>query len=450
MEIIFTNMKKTFLTFALAALTTLTFSAVQAQNIFSISTAPGENASTQIGVSWATSITVHESYLLYTVESDKDWNKAVKVLPQQEELCTLFQGINSVKPDGTSFYEDAVFVKCGASLSNLVPDTDYKYVIVDATVSESPVRSNGYHFRTAGTSNWSACIISDFHSYTPLPHRLEVSMGMIDKMQELDPSLDFVFSPGDVVAWGGSYSFWKRLFEEPNFEELMWARVNGNHDNWTKESSILKSYDLPNDFFRYTSFFPQNSYKGELGVCYHFRYGNTLFIMLNSEDLNEKKGELEEAKDWVRSVVSQARQSDDAPTFVVACMHYHWFAGTSGKAYEYELWSDVFDEMGIDLAVAGNNHVYVRSHPLYEGKVVDGKKNGTVYIQTTASDNDRGRSFSDETMENEELIALRWTEGPHSVSAIHLQAKKDKLSLTLMDRDGNKIDSCEIQAKKRK
>lgn len=419
------------------------------QNIFSISTGPGEDASTQMGISWATGLDVHESYVLYTKESDTDWADAIKVLPQEEELCTVFQGVSSQRANGEDFYEDAVFTKCGIMLTNLHPDTKYKYVVVDATKADNPLKSKEHKFQTAGADKWSACIISDFHSYTPLPNRLVASMGMIDKIQEIDPSLDFVFSPGDVVAWGGSYSFWKRLFEEPNFEELMWARVNGNHDNWNKMSSIIKNYDLPHDYFTCTSYFPHNGYKGELGICYHFRYGNTLFIMLNSEDMSEKKGEFDAAVDWVRSVVNQARKGENPPAFVVACMHYEWFLGTNGRTSQYGRWGKVFDEVGVDLAVAGNNHVYLRTLPLYEGQKTDGRKNGTVYLQTTASDNGRGRSFADEPLQNADLIEKRWTEGPQSVSAIHLEVSGNKMSLTLRDRNGNAVDSCVIPAKKR-
>lgn len=428
----------------LLAFTAATFG----QNVFSISTGPGENASTQIGISWATGLDVHDSYVLYTEESDADWSRAIKVLPQQQELCTSFQGIPSNRADGEAFFEDAVFTKCGVMLTGLRPDTDYKYTVVDASKTDSPLKSREYHFRTAGASKWSACIISDFHSYPPLPGRLVSAMGMIDRIQEIDPSLDFVFSPGDVVAWGGSYSFWRRLFEEPNFSELMWARVNGNHDNWTKTTTLTGNFDIPHDFFTYTSYYPANGYRGELGICYHFRYGNTLFIMLNTEDMSDKKGEFEEAAQWVRSVVAQARAGEDAPTFIVACMHYEWFVGTNGRTSQYGRWSEVFDEVGMDLAVAGNNHVYVRTQPLYKGEKTDGKRNGTVYIQTTASDNERGRSFADEPLQNAELIEKRWTEGSKSVSAIHMEVSADTISLKLRDRDGNVVDSCTVHAKK--
>lgn len=419
------------------------------QNIFSISTGPGEDASTQMGISWATGLEVHDTYVLYTEESDADWTNAVKMIPQQQEVCTVFQGVLSDNAEGKAFYEDAVFIKCGAMLTNLKSDTHYKYVIVDATNPEEQIKTQEYRFETAGAEKWSACIISDFHSYPPLPGRLESAMGMIDKIQEIDPSLDFVFSPGDVVAWGGSYSFWKRLFEEPNFAELMWARVNGNHDNWTKESQNTRYFDIPHDYFTSTSFYPQNGYRNELGVCYHFRYGNTLLIMLNSEDQNEKKGEFEPAADWVRSVVGQARRSANPPTFIVACMHYQWFIGTDGSTSQYGRWSKIFDEVGVDLAVAGHNHVYVRTLPLYDGKKTDGKKCGTVYLQTSSSDNGRGRSFSEEPMQNQDLIEKRWTEGSHTISAIHMEVSAGKMKLSHIDREGNVLDSYTIQAKKR-
>lgn len=65
------------------------------------------------------------------------------------------------------------------------------------------------------------------------------------------------------------------VHEEQNTADYMWARVNGNHDNWTREANeVTKEYDIPNHFFKGTSYYPQNGYGEEMGVCYHFRYGN--------------------------------------------------------------------------------------------------------------------------------------------------------------------------------
>lgn len=417
------------------------------KQLYSISTGPGDDAATAMCISWACDTVIKHTRVLLAEAADKDWASVREIKPTQHHHVDVFKGVYSTAADGSDMYEDIVFTKCGVMVTGLKPDTDYKYVIVDKDGDQPVVRSSEHYFRTAGAENWSACIISDFHSYPPIPTRLEAAMGMIDTMQRIDPSLDFIFSPGDVVAWGGSYSFWRRLFEEDNFNEFVWARVNGNHDNWTRESQITHNFDIPNDYFVNTSFYPQNGYAGEEGVCYHFRYGNTLFVMLNTEDMS-KRGEFEAAAAWLRDCVHFARGSENPPTFVVVCMHYEWFIGTNGRSSEYTRWHSVFDELGVDLAVAGNNHVYVRTPALYDGKVTDGTF-GTVYLQTTASDNDRGRSFADTPMQNPDKIAVRWTEGTYSVSAIHMDVNPERISLTLLDRNGNRIDSTVVPAKPR-
>ena len=412
--------------------------------LFSISTGPGDDAATSMCISWSCDTVFKHTAVWLAEASDGLWHEIRDIKPSHHERSYVFNGVYSKTADGKDFHEDAVFTKCGVMVTGLKPDTDYKYMIVEKENGMPIARSAEYRFRTAGADNWSACIISDFHSYTPLPFRLEAAMGMIDTLQRLDPSLDWILSPGDVVAWGGSYSFWRRMFEEENFNEFFWARVNGNHDNWTRES---QSYYLPHDYFTHTSFYPQNGYEGQMGVCYRFRYGNTLFVMLNSEDM-ATGAEFEAAADWLRHCVNFERGSENPPTFVVVCMHYEWFIGTSGRTSEYGRWHTVFDELGVDLAIAGNNHVYVRSHPLYDDRVTDGS-HGTVYLQTTSSDNDRGRDFADAPLQNADKLAFRWTEGARSVSAIHMDVNPQRIALTLVDRHGKHIDSTVIPAKPR-
>ena len=54
----------------------------QTPRIFSISTGPGEDASCQMGISWATDTTLTGSYVLL---SRKGEDESIKVLPQQQE-----------------------------------------------------------------------------------------------------------------------------------------------------------------------------------------------------------------------------------------------------------------------------------------------------------------------------------------------------------------------------
>lgn len=412
---------------------------------YSISCGPGEDASQSMMISWAVDSTAIASHVEYTKASDVKWSHPMKAEPEQSYFCTDFDGIWSKAADGRDFYEKARFIKYGAALEGLESDMEYKYVIKgeDGSVSREG------RFRTAGAGKWSCCIISDFHSYTPLPQRMSSAMGMIDRMEEKDPSLDWILCPGDVVAWGGSYSFWKEFFAQQNCADYMWARVNGNHDNWTREANeVTKEYDIPNYFFKGTSYYPRNGYGEEIGVCYDFRYGNTLFVILNSEDM-DSDSEYNAAYTWVRNVVNDARKSADKPEFVVVVMHIEWFLGTDGTTRKYKNWKKVFDELGVDLAVAGDNHVYVRTYPLYNDRIVSDGSKGTVYLQTSSSDNDRGRDISKGTPANGEMFACRWSEGSHSISAIHMEVDGKTMSLKLMDRNGTIQDSTTIRSRQK-
>lgn len=419
-------MKKLKLCLAFFALCSLSFA--QNGSIDCISSAPGEDASRQMLVSWSADTTHSGSHVLYTRLTDRQWKRKTVVIPDENRRCDLFREVEGV-----------VFNKCGATLDGLRPDTDYKYVVE----TENGVRSREGHFRTAGAKQWSAVLISDIHSTPRSPGRLSSAMNMIDLVENIDPSLDFVLSLGDVVSHSNSYSYWKTLFDESNFAEHMWARVNGNHDNWTKDCKTEERSLVPNHFYPATSYYPHNGYDGETGVCYHFRYGNAFFVMLNSEDMSKQNGELDAAKDWTRKVISEARSSACPPDFVVVCMHSNWFMGETGRALQYASWSKLFDETGVNLALAGNNHIYVRSKPLRDGRF---DENGTVFLQTPSSDNDRGRFISDGTSENSDLIACRWTEGKKTVGAVHMEVDRKTMTLSLYDRSGNVVDVCSLSS----
>jgi hypothetical protein len=200
-----------------------------------------------------------------------------------------------------------------------------------------------------------------------------------------------------------------------------------------------------NKFFRDAAAYPLNGYEGELGVCYFFKYGDVLFIMLNNENMRSEEG-LKAAQKWVREVVE-----NNPARYKVVCEHYQWFFGANGKDSQYSRWSELFDELGISLALAGNNHIYVSTHPLYNGQVVEPGK-GTVYIQTTSSDNERGSECDlEKPLEyNPDKIKFRWTEGGRTVSAMHMKVTRKKMTLTLLDRNGKVLDVTEVYPVKRK
>lgn len=390
---------------------------------------PGEDAAHSARINWHSDLGANMSKIYYTTADDSTWTNSRRAQGWQE-VCTAYNGHSSKNPAGQDIFEDARFIRNTVELRDLNPDTEYIYRF--STDKNSTMR----RFRTAPLSgNWSAAIISDFHAYTPLPKRVDAAMSMLDTLEARNGGdFNLILHVGDICAWGGSYSFWRDLYTRPQFAKYTWAGVNGNHDNMDR-----KSKRLSNDYFHFANNNPNNGYGNERGVCYYFKWNNTLFIMLNSEAMRSDDG-LAEAQKWVKDVIK-----DNPAKYVVVMEHYQWFFATNGRTSQYERWCKVFDECGVDLAIGGNNHIYARTNAIYDGRETDGSK-GTVYLQTASSDNERGQALQEWT-DNKDMIKFRWSEGPKTVGGILLKADDAKLRLTMYDREGRELDSVEVLAK---
>ena len=415
--------------------------------VFSVVASPAENTTRSMNLSWATAKEIKEAVLeIAPVRRSKEIGKTDNSTNWKDcstrictgTFCTTYDSVYSKTAKGEDFYEDVKINKFNETVSGLKKNTLYKYRIIAGGDT-----STTHYFKTGGTKEWSACIISDFHVYSPLYGRTKAAMEMIETIKKAEPGFDFILHLGDITAWGGSYSFWQNLYTEKPFEDYMWAGVNGNHDNMTRGY-----HRTTNEFFRDAAAYPHNGYGNEMGVCYFFKHGDVLFIMLNNESMKTDEG-LKEAQDWVRKVVNE-----NPSGYKIVCEHYQWFYGENGKTSQFGRWNELFDELGIDLALGANNHIYASTHPIFNGQCVSAndapQSKGTVYIQTTSSDNERGVEcdLSKPLEFNPDKIKFRWSEGPQTVSGMYMKVSKKKLTLVLLNRHGEVLDTTEIYAKK--
>ena len=129
-----------------------------AQNSFHlITTNPGEDASTTIGINYHT----YEpgSHIEYTLASDTNFANATVVNPT-EKLWSIKGEKNADKND--TFYQVERYV-CSATITNLTPCTKYKYRLV-----KGDLVSSSYFFTTAGLTNeWSFVALADCQYGTP-------------------------------------------------------------------------------------------------------------------------------------------------------------------------------------------------------------------------------------------------------------------------------------------
>lgn len=395
------------------------------KTISTVFTNPGENSSTMMNISFSTPPHVHAG-----VEVEGGGKKMY--FKSVGELCDTYDSIPSKLSNNHDVIERHYFDKHDVTLKGLKPDTDYKYRVV-ADSAGHKVYSEERYFRTAGRS-WKAGIIGDFHHYSPSWSRLEAAMRMVDVLDSVSGGLDWMLSTGDQCSWGGSYNQWTELSEQPGFKDFMWAVVQGNHDHSTRDNEKSDS------FFRDSHAFPFNGYPGQIGVSYWFEYGDVLFFMLNSEAMHSAES-LEPVFQWMENVVAH-HPSD----YIVVVQHYQWLIGTDGANSQLDRFRHFFDKIGVDLAISGNNHAYLRTDPLYEREPVQ-PEYGTYYVVTPSSDNARGRALKP-LKANKNIVAKRWSEGPHTVGGMVMDVNPERIVMTLYDRNGKVEDTFTVPCKK--
>ena len=398
-----------------------------------IFTGPGEDAASSATVSWAVDTAVCLNYIEYTTVADSAWNSRQIALATERRRSLTFDSINSKLANNEDVYERHVFDKCGATIEGLKPDTEYQYRIITAYKGEPLRYTDIRRFKTAGADSWKAAVIGDFHHYSPLWSRLDHASKMVEVLDSVSGGIDFILSTGDQTAWGASYNFWTELSEQPMYKDYLWASVEGNHDHWAKP---VRS----DEFYRDTHYNPMNGYEGQEGIVYWFRRGDVLFIMLNNEAMRNQ-ATLEKALNWMEKVVEE-----NPSRYIIVVQHYEWLIGTNGTNSQLDRFAPTFDRLGVDLALSGNNHVYLRTPPLYNRQPVEPGK-GTVYVVNSSSDNGRGRELKP-LEANEDIIATRWSEGPHTVGGILLDVNPKRIMLTMHDRNGAIVDSISIPARR--
>ncbi|MBR4353267.1 MAG: hypothetical protein IKQ01_09410, partial [Bacteroidales bacterium] len=99
--------------------------------LFSISTGPGDDASVAMCISWSCDTTFKNTCIRLTEVADTHWEAARDIAPTQHKRFEAFRGFSSKAPDCSDIIEDPVFTKCGVMVTDLKPDTDYKYVILE-------------------------------------------------------------------------------------------------------------------------------------------------------------------------------------------------------------------------------------------------------------------------------------------------------------------------------
>lgn len=284
-----------------------------------------------------------------------------------------------------------------AQAADLEPNSTYSYKVG----SESGEVSEIGTFKTSGESGDPF----KFVHYTDTQNafwnenvRNEASFGANTLMNALETAgdADFVLHTGDVVETAEVEDEWVDLFgqSQPYFMQAAMAVASGNHDEYAL------NYDdepLTEKFNEHVNV-PAANDEIDGGSYYSFDYNGVHFVTLNtndnkeSEDNPEGKAIGEEQMQWIREDVEAAR--DNGAEWIVLNYHkplysksYHSLQDEDVQKVREEL-TALIDELDIDLALQGHDHVISRTHSLTHVPTEENFSNAEVEdVETFVGDN---------------------------------------------------------------
>ena len=256
-----------------------------------------------------------------------------------------------------------------AEATGLMPNTTYYYQVGGPQSGYSKVGT----FKTAATAGTAAPF--SFIQYTDTQNifynehiRNEARFGAdtLLQAQKLVPNAAFAVHTGDFVEIAEAEDEWVDLMtqSEKAFLAMSLVPASGNHDEFAIKRDTLFTTKF-NEHFNVDS-----AGKIDGGSYYSFDYNNAHFVVLNTNDYkNDAKTALsDEQMAWMRDDIQKARAR--GATWVILAYHkplfskgYHSLQDTEVQNVR-EAFMKAIDELDVDLALQGHDHVYSRTKSL--------------------------------------------------------------------------------------
>ncbi len=180
-------------------------------------------------------------------------------------------------------------------------------------------------------------------------------------LSQIVGSNDFIVHTGDVVEYSKYEGYWKAMLND-NFSYLSaipMMALSGNHEttyrNGLNETFKHFNYKIPSQASTLQGFF------------YSFVYGNTKFIMLNTNDVTSNKLK-DEQYNWL---VNELKNNTATWTIVgMHCPMYsigQWGANPDRNAPSLALRNQLqglFAQYGVDIVLQGHDHLISRTYPI--------------------------------------------------------------------------------------
>ena len=325
---------------------------------YSINMTVNGDPATRMAFAWFTNPDVTEGEVQLVAKADAtvdDFQNPTLVIKAN---ATAVQGLNysiaKNKLEGIEPNSKADYCSHKAVATQLQPATTYSFRVGNAE-GWSEIGS----FTTASddkTENYSFIYITD--TQAQYDEMFDVSQKTVHTAYNMVPDAAFVLCNGDLVETSGSsnseweYEQWFATMQD------VWMKcplvvAQGNHDT---SSNSNFAFHFNTD----TTYNDKASVTTAMeGTVYSFVRGDVLFMVINYEDW-KKEGYFESLAAWMREQVEAHKDVK----WRIATYHKNVFTGSrshqddaDGKAVRAAM-LPVFDELGINVALQGHDHIY--------------------------------------------------------------------------------------------
>ena len=245
-----------------------------------------------------------------------------------------------------------------------------------------------------------------------------------------NPNLSFVASAGDQVNNNNNEKQYAGYLGADALRSLPVATTIGNHDSGSAQYEM--HYNNPNAFdtsgYRNTAKYTEG--KTAAGTDYYYTYGNTLFIVLDTNNYNCATHE---------NVMRKAIKENPNAKWKVVMFHQDIYGSgydhsdSDGMVLRTQL-TPLMDKYDIDVVLQGHDHTYSRSKLLYGDGQTHGKYEFSLNADGTDYDWDHATN-----VDTQEQIALAPEEGDTDAQAALDAFHEDNDCYTIEDVDGDTV-----------
>ncbi len=245
----------------------------------------------------------------------------------------------------------------GYSLDKLLPNHPYQYAL-----RSGDQWSEDYGFELPSeNANTRVAVFGDLQGYKLGQYMTYQS---VFDAAEAHGSVDLHFLMGDIVDRGETYEQWDFYYQAmvARGSSAIFATTIGNHD-------VKGSRDFYNATFEYE----KNGLENLPDTSGYFDLPYARVIMIDTE----KPSTFEAQQSWLKDTVAASNKP-----YNIVLMHRSVFPIYYVEPH-MQVWSDVFEETGVDLVLSGHDHIYSRTTVNDVTYIVTGSGSGSKFYNRT-------------------------------------------------------------------